>query len=300
MVVPTFRRPARLRLLLEGLAGQRAAPPWDLVVVDNDPEGSARPVVTSVALDVPTLALHEHRIGSSHARNTGIVAARGRVTAMIDDDVVPEPWWLARLTAPLLDGRCELAGGRVVLDPAVPRPRWLDEAVVGQYLTAFDLGAEPRTLRSDEYVVTASAAAATALLRAGGGFDIRLGPRGRTQLVADDVQLVRSLRAQGARARWVPDAVVVHELPPTRLRMGWMLERAYWQGRSDWLLDAEELATRRLGGAHVALDWLRDQVGRRLREGATRPDVAFHLACDLARTAGRAREAVALVRARPR
>lgn len=292
MVAPTFRRPETLRRLLDGLASQRAPFAWELVLVDNDDAGLAAEVVDRNPTPVPTRVLHEPRSGATHARNLGIDHAAGDIVAMIDDDVVPSPDWLDRLTAPIRAGRADAVGGRVVLDPTVPRPAWFDEPVVGQYLTNFDLGAEEHELGPGGFVVTASAAFRTELLRAVGGFDTRLGPRGDTQLVSDDVQLCRAVVAAGGRLRWVPDAVVVHELPASRLSRRWILRRAYLQGRSDWQVDAAELRARRANGVRVAAAWLAGQLRRRVAEGLRRPDVAFHLACDVARTAGRIREAV--------
>jgi glucosyl-dolichyl phosphate glucuronosyltransferase len=293
VVAPTYRRAHTLQLLLEGLAVQQDAPTWELVIVDNDDAGLADEVVARHPVDAPTRVLHEPRSGATHARNHGIAAARGDIIAMVDDDVVPAPDWLARLTAPIRDGRADATGGRVVLDPTVERPGWFDEDIVGQYLTNFDLGHDERELGPDGFVVTASAAFRTDLLRQVGGFDTRLGPRGTTQLVSDDVQLCRAVMGAGGRLRWVPDAVVVHELPESRLQRSWLLKRAYLQGRSDWQVDEDTLRSRRANGARVATSWLSGQVRRRMAEGVQRPDVAFHLACDVARTAGRLREAAA-------
>ena len=297
VVAPTFRRPETLRRLLAGLAVQDTAATWELVVVDNDDAGLAAEVADRHPVGVPTRVLHEPRPGATHARNLGIGAARGAITAMIDDDVVPAADWLERLTAPIRSGRADATGGRVVLDPDVPRPDWFDETVVGQYLTNFDLGPEERELDAGGFVVTASAAFRTELLQQVGGFDTRFGPRGTTQLVSDDVQLCRAVVGAGGRLRWVPDAVVVHELPASRLAPRWLLRRAYLQGRSDWQVDEAELRSRRANGAKVAAAWLGGQLRQRLDEGVQRSDVAFHLACDLARTAGRLREAVAWTRA---
>lgn len=294
VVLPTHRRPAALARALQGLQAQQGAPAFEVLVVDNDPAPHA-PVVLPAGL--PGRVVHEPVPGAATARNRGIREAAAPLLALLDDDVVPEPGWLAALAAPVLAGRADLTGGRVVLDPQVPRPRWLAPGIEG-YLTSLDLGPDERPLGDDETLLTASLLTRTELLRGVGGFDPRLGPRGRTQLVGDDVQVVRDLRRAGARAAWVPDATVVHELPAARLRPTWLLRRAYLQGRSDWLLDAERLRERRAGGARVALDWLAGEAGRRRREGLRSPAVAFHAACDIARTAGALVQAGALTRGR--
>lgn len=295
VVVCTFRRPAGLTALLGALATQDdPGIPWDVVVVDNDEPPGAGPAFSAAAaaVPVPTRLVHEPRRGSAHARNRGIAEADGDVVAILDDDVVPAPDWLRAIVAPIRDGRCEGTGGTVVLDPAVPRPPWLDEDGIGGYLTAFAPSDVERPLAGEEYVVTASCAFRADVLRRSGGFDPALGPRDDVQLVNDDVLLCRRFRAAGGRIRHVPGAVVVHELPKQRLHRSWLLRRAYQQGRSDWIVDADRLRRRRLRGAGYPPSWLAAELRLRRREGLRRPEVRFHLACDVVRTAGLAREAL--------
>jgi len=296
VMIPTFRRPEALGRALDALADQSdPGIPWDLVVIDNnDPPGTE--VVFRAhkgAIPVPTRRVLERRRGSAYARNRGIAEATGTVTVMIDDDVVPARDWLRRLVAPIIDGTCDATGGRVVLDPSVPLPRWFDERGIGGYLTLFDAAESERDLLPDEYVVTANAAFRTDVLRASGGFDPALGPQDGIPLVGDDVLLTRRVRSVGGRVRYVPEAVVIHELPPARLRPAYLLRRAYAQGRSDWILDRAELSARRFRGARVAADWLAGQLRSRLAEGPFRRDVAFHAACVLIRTIGALREGFA-------
>lgn len=285
VVLPTFRRPASLARTLAGLAAQIDPPPYRLVVVDNDPEPHPAPQVP-----VGALLVHEPMPGAAAARNRGIAEADTPLLAMLDDDVVPEPGWLRALAAPVLEGRADLTGGRVVLDPAVPRPGWLAPGLEG-YLTALDLGPDEAELAPDQTLLSASLLTRTALLREVGGFDLRLGPQGTRQIVGDDVQLVRALRAAGARGRWVPGAVVVHELPASRLRPGWVLRRSYLQGRSDWRVDRAVLQVRAARGARVAGAWWVGQSRQRRAEGLGSRAVAFHAACDAARTVGALAEA---------
>ena len=293
VVVPTFRRPAALARALAGLSAQAGAPPYTVVVVDNDPEPHP-------ALEVPTgmRLVRELTPGAAAARDRGVAEAQTELVAMLDDDVVPHDDWLRELAAPVLAGRADLAGGKVLLAPGVARPRWLHEGIEG-YLTALDLGPGEAELAPDQTLLTASLLTRTALLRQVGSISTRRGPTGGRSFEGDDVQLVRALRAAGARARWVPGAVVVHELPPERLHRRWVLRRAYLQGRYDWWVDREQMQQRAGNGARVAVHWWAGQLRQRGREGLARPGVAFHAACDIARTAGSLAEAASWRRSGP-
>ena len=302
VVLPTFRRPASLARLLASLAVQQVDLPWELVVIDNDPVAGALPVVQAAAAGfvVPIRYVTEHRLGAAHARNRGIAEARGAITVMVDDDVEVAAGWLAELVAPLLDGVADVAGGQVVLDPRVARPRWFSDALIGGYLTRLDLGPVLRPLAIDEIVLTANAAFRTDLLRAAAGFDVRLGPSGRRQIVHDDTQVLRAAQALGGRAVFVPAAVVVHELPAARLRPSWILRRAFWQGRSDWLLDRGVYEGRRGNGARVAVAyWSTHTRGDLAKTDAAQGQRAFAALCSTVRLAGALVEAASWGPRRP-
>ncbi|MCU1460279.1 MAG: glycosyltransferase family 2 protein, partial [Acidimicrobiales bacterium] len=238
--------------------------------------------------------------GATAARRRGLAEASGDVVAFLDDDVVPRPDWLARLIEPILAGRADGTAGTVLLDPDVARPGWLDEDAIGGYLTKYQPGDEERPLRPGEWLVTANAAFLSGRLRDADPFDDRLGPRRGTPLVNDDVVLLRRFVAAGGRVHLAPEAVVVHELPPERLRVAYLLRRAWAQGRSDWRLDRDALATRPLAGSGRAVAALTEQLGRRAREGPWRPPVAMHAGCDIARAGGWLAEAAQSLMARLR
>lgn len=297
VVVPTFRRPDGLRRALTAVAEQvDPGVPWDLLVVDNDdPPGAASAFADgTTGFPVPARLTREPRRGASAARNRGLAEATGDIVVFLDDDVVPAADWLRELVAPIVHGRCDGTGGRVVLDPSVPRPRWFDEPGLGPYLAAHDPTPAERPVARGEYVITASAAFRADLLRATGGFDTELGPRDGVQLVNDDVALGDAFVAAGGRLHHVPNAVVVHELPPQRLRPTYLLRRAYSQGRSDWILHSRTAGRRE--AARRQWGWARHEARARWAGRPWRLPIGFHACTDAARVAGAVREAV--VRAR--
>jgi succinoglycan biosynthesis protein ExoM len=80
IIIPTFRRPQRLRDALSSCLNQQTASgrPFEIVIVDNTPEGSAAPLVSGIdAGNVQVRYVHERRPGISHARNAGFANARG-------------------------------------------------------------------------------------------------------------------------------------------------------------------------------------------------------------------------------
>jgi GT2 family glycosyltransferase len=212
---------------------------------------------------------------------------------MLDDDEVPALDWLSNLLEPVFAEKCDGVGGRVVLDPAVQRPHWLDEPGIGGYLGNIDRGGEERPLEKGELIGSGNGAFRTELLRSIGGFDPAFGRRGRALLAGEDDLLTLKAAEAGAKLLYVPGALVVHELPAERLRRAYFLRRAWGQGRSDWRLQRPQLEQRRLNGARAALAWLTVEAGRRRDEGLGSPAVRFHAACDLTRIGGALWEAAA-------
>jgi succinoglycan biosynthesis protein ExoM len=103
IVIPTFRRPAALRRCIGSCVTQTGLDglDYELVIVDNCPQQSARDVVASIsrAESRRIIYAHEPRPGVAHARNCGVATARAPLIAFIDDDEFAEPNWMAQLLA---------------------------------------------------------------------------------------------------------------------------------------------------------------------------------------------------------
>lgn len=78
----------------------------ELIVV-ADPEAAAG--VQALGLPIKVVAFDLANIAD--ARNMGIRNAAGDIVAFLDDDAVPEPTWISRLTAPFDDPKVSVATG---------------------------------------------------------------------------------------------------------------------------------------------------------------------------------------------
>ena len=195
VVVPSHGRHLRLRWLLNALAEQTLAQPWEVVVVhDHDPT-TARRVLDDHPLAgagrLRHLAIAPGTGSPARQRNLGWRAARGALVAFTDDDCRPDPRWLERLLAAAGASPGAVVQGRTRADPFELR-----------------LLAAPhvRTLHIDPvnaYRQTCNILYPLAHLERLGGFDERA-------VAGEDVGL--SLRAEAAGVRIVaaPDAVVFH------------------------------------------------------------------------------------------
>ena len=114
IVVPTFRREAALRTTLQALDEQRfPGDQYEVIVVDDDSEGSAAPVAEQMTRSsrAPMRYVNEGNAGVATARNRGAAAAKGDVLIFVDDDMIVEPDHIERhLAARGEDSDCLVNG----------------------------------------------------------------------------------------------------------------------------------------------------------------------------------------------
>jgi hypothetical protein len=234
VAVCTYRRPDQLLVLLDSLAAQdlQAVPDVDvrLLVVDNSPDLEARAAVQQFAersgMPVQYAPHGAGNIASGRNQALALVPEDVDLVALVDDDEVADPDWLASLV---------LAQRRTGAD-----------MVTGPVLAAYPASA-PGWLRSDLfYSVTGPAEGAyvdeavtgNALLRRSTvrdlqlSFDTSLGASG-----GEDQLFTRTARARGARLWFEPTAVVRESVPLPRLSLRYLVRREYRKGNTLGLLD---------------------------------------------------------------
>ncbi|MCS6625442.1 glycosyltransferase [Roseibacterium beibuensis] len=238
IIVPTLRRPEGLERALRSLfvqtgVGDRVS---GIVVVDNDPAGSAAAGVDALRnlAPWPLVYVHAPRPGVATARNAGLAASTAPLIAFLDDDEAASPGWLAALLKAQ-----ESTGADAVFGPITGRApdasAWLEPylerffgregpARTGLIETPFGCG---NSLMVRATALPGSAPFDTASDQAGG----------------EDDALFAALRARGGRFGWAADAWVEEFAPAHRATLGYALARAFAYGQgpsqtaaaaSDW------------------------------------------------------------------
>ncbi len=222
--VLTFRRPAEVCRLLPALLEQLpdAGLPGRVLVVDNDPAGSAREPIARLGLPVDYVV--EANPGIAHGRNRVLdEAGSARFVVFIDDDELPAPGWLKALLDTHRQYGTELVVGPVIPDFAAPPEPWLVE---GGYFQRPRMGTG-----------TLQPAAGTGNLlldRAAIGRlgDFRFDP-GFGLTGGSDTLFTRQIVAAGGRIVWADDAEVVDVVPVSRMTKRWVRQRAF-RGGNCW------------------------------------------------------------------
>lgn len=222
--IPTFRRNERLRAVLDDLAKQDRCPD-QVVVVDNDATGAARPVVEQFrASGVPFRVDYDVQTEPNIAatRNRTVQLASGDWMAFVDDDERAPSTWLSELM--LAADRGNADGVLAPVEPKVPAtaPAWIQ---AGRF---YDFPHQPEgavvplnCLRFGNVLLRGSR------LRAESGpFDTRYG-----LMAGEDTDLLTRLVRNGAKIVWTERAPVFEPVEPARLSLRYLMMRAVSGGQ---------------------------------------------------------------------
>jgi GT2 family glycosyltransferase len=207
VVVPSYNRRDLLVAVLRALARQTVAPDrFDVVaVIDGSTDGSAE---AARALDLPYAlqVVEQPNAGSAAARNRGAAHASHPVLVFCDDDIVPEPQFVAA------HARAHAAGDelRVALGycPALltERTRWALRRRTWWEDHFRRKGDPTLPWSANEFSVGNSSLHASLFARAGGlneAFTLR----------GDDFDFGHRLERLGASFAYLPDARAWHHMP---------------------------------------------------------------------------------------
>lgn len=263
----TFRRPELLAALLPRLLEQMdhvvslagAPRQMRLVVVDNDPAGSAREVVAGVA-DERIRYVLEPSPGLSSARNRVLdEAADADVLVLLDDDETPHESWLLHLLAAHRDRDADAVSGPVHAVFEGGEDPWI--AAAGYYLAQ---------RREDVPTGTVLRRAATNNLLLdlrrvrdlGLRFDQRFGLTG-----GEDSLFTGQLTAAGGRIVHCAEAVVDDLVPRERNTRAFNLARRRAQAATHVRVD-QTLAPTRSARARNGARWLVIGIGQIVKGAA--------------------------------
>jgi succinoglycan biosynthesis protein ExoM len=234
----TYRRPAGLAALLRGLAAQRfldlPSPRLDVIIADNEGSPEARSLCESsaAAWGLPVTYAHEPRRGISFARNACLdrLAPECDFFAMIDDDEVPEPDWLAGLLE-----MQQATGADVVKGPVLPVfagavAAWIVEGEFFGWPSRDYTGIKTRLSDGQpiRYADTNNVLVRTAIVR-------RLGLRFDPELAltgGESGVFFAALREVGAQMVFAAKAVTRETIPPERATLSYLCRIAFRIGNN--------------------------------------------------------------------
>jgi glycosyltransferase involved in cell wall biosynthesis len=206
----------------------------ELILIDSASDPSDQAEMARLAKLYPALKLTRvDQPGLSLARNRGVQLATADWVVFLDDDAVPFPDWLEKLSVAVSAASPNQAiiGGGIY-------PRWPDgmsgERLSTRWKMFLSLAEAEKPGRvTDGYAVNgANYAIRRRILLDLGGFSEKLGRVGASLVSGEDSQVTQSVLDAGLGASFDPSFKVYHKISPERLKISWILRRTFWEGYS--------------------------------------------------------------------
>ncbi len=219
--IATHRRPRQLERLLTSLVEQEEAPPFAVVIVDNDAEGSAESVADKFRERLSLTYLVEPIRGLARVRNRAVAASDLKYLAFIDDDHCASPRWLTSHYQIAIQTNAAAVVGRtnVLFDREVPdfiracghfnKKPYVDGEIVPWYHATV-----ANCIIRRDALPHASAPFSTS-------FDLTGG---------EDVDLFHRMIDNGAHVVAAAQARTVSYRPASRANLFWVVRRAFRNG----------------------------------------------------------------------
>jgi hypothetical protein len=226
IVTPTFKRPqgiVRAAHSVFRLCRERSD--VEFISIDNDPLGSAREALESLAREspIPFIWDHEPRAGVSNARNAAMRLTRGRLIAFLDDDQEAQAGWLDALLQTQAETKADAVFGLTLARLEVPHHPHADY-IASLYQRQGPAESGPIL---HHYGMNNSLLVRASLLAGDMPFD----PRANETGGEDDI-LFSEGAIKGCRYAWCREAKVTEWVEPRRSTLGYALKRAFAYGQA--------------------------------------------------------------------
>ncbi len=224
VVIPTFKRPDRVRRAVNSVLAQKGYHALiEIVVLDNDPQGSARDVVNALASSTRGAIVygHEPEPGVANARNAALSLAQGKLIVFLDDDEVATEGWLKSLLEVQSQTNADLVFGPVrgTVEGDVAHKDYIEARFTRE-------GPEQSGLIDQYY------GCGNSLLKRAKFFnDAPVFDASKNETGGEDDALFSHAQAHGAVIAWAANALVFEEIMPDRATLSFSLAKAFAFGQ---------------------------------------------------------------------
>jgi glycosyltransferase involved in cell wall biosynthesis len=224
IIIPTFRRPEGIKRAVNSVLSQKDYQALiEIIVLDNDPDGSAKGVVQQLAASTYSAIIygHEPNPGVANARNAAMRLAKAKLIVFLDDDEVAAPNWLAGLLDVQADTNADLVFGPVQGCVAAD--------------TAYKAYIEARFTRTgpeQSGLITRYYGCGNSLLKRAKFFnDAPVFDAETNETGGEDDALFSKALEDGAIIAWAAQALVYEEILPERATLSFSLAKAFAFGQ---------------------------------------------------------------------
>lgn len=222
VIIPTHNRADMLGEVLAALERQENAPPFDVVVVDDGSSDLTAERFSRFETPLSYRFVRQENRGPAAARNRGVLESRATRVALLGDDTVPAPGWLAAHHQAWV--RLGSEPQRAVIGYTVWHPRMKQTAFL-RYINEYGLQFGYALIEQPDEVpfnffYTSNLSLSKEMLLAE-PFDLRF-----PYAAWEDIEASYRMFKRGLKLAYTPLAVVAHDHPTDLARFAARQEKA--------------------------------------------------------------------------
>lgn len=235
-IIPTYNRSHYLHQAIESLQKQ-TFDTFEIIVVDNAADPAIKHMIATfnATATIPVRYLPEPNLGVHNARHTGALAATGELLVFTDDDTTFAPQWIeAYAQAFSIHPEMAASGGPVRPLWESPPPEWLMEYIGDARIFTLLSLMEPYqkiVIDTKGYFFSCNMAIWKTILIDRGGFHPEA--TGNIWLGDGETGLNQEMWNKGDLIGYVPEAIVYHHIPSSRMTVKYFCHRMANEGACD-------------------------------------------------------------------
>ena len=237
-IICTYNREKYIGSLLESIAANDLdKSQYEIVLVDNNCTDNTREVCEKFAAshrEVRFRYVNEPEQGLSAARNKGIWEAQGDIIVYIDDDALVDTGYL-RTYADWFASHPETmaCGGPVEPLYETQEPEWFTPYTKALLTAWCNYGSKPREYPKGCYPSGGNAAFRIKVFKQVGLFNTALGRKGTSLMASEEKDIFDKMHALGMQIIYLPDPVLHHIIPQSKLEQDYFDRLTLQIGRSE-------------------------------------------------------------------
>ena len=199
IIVCTYNREKYIESLLGSLKKQEyPTKDYEIVFVNNNSDDETEKRCTEFREANPEVVFHyfnESKQGLSHARNRGILEAKGEILAFIDDDALAHANYLQNMSKAFKETDVDAAGGRIYPKYESQRPVWMSK-FLEPVMSVIDLGDKNKPFPKNKFPIGANMMFRKEVFEQAGNFNTDLGRTGKKMLGGEEKDLFFRMKAK--------------------------------------------------------------------------------------------------------
>ncbi|MDR2087164.1 MAG: glycosyltransferase [Dysgonamonadaceae bacterium] len=209
---------------------------FEIVLVNNNSTDRTETICLNFIRENPHLTVFyvlEKNQGLSYARNRGVKEAHGEYLVFLDDDAFAFPDYIRNLKAFLNNyPETKAAGGKILPCFESRKPDWMSPYLMS-LISTLDLGNTITLFSGRSYPIGANMLIHKTVFEQYGYFDVNLGRKGKNLDGAEEKDLFLRIKKAGIPIYYIPDLVIEHWAPDSRLTDEFFTKQALAIGSSE-------------------------------------------------------------------